>query len=358
MSRSWQFDSTARSAAVSITEAATLDIRDPARAIADFAIEPKNRAPLHIHLARPWVLLDFDHGLGGGKLMSELIAAMTSDALGFSEPLPPTVCRRPGLRALAHTTRVTPGRLVQAVCDLPSLSKQPVCGEPQPLYQQPDLVYVGSDPEFLRRVRARRDRDFPDVSVLALITSATLRALTSFGIETHPSVLVVIDLGRHLPVGVGTLSNFLGFAPVSVASPISAQAISDQIEAYTNGCRSLVRYQLRALTRLRHPIRKSVIRRSDDRRARLVVTDHGESLGSRKIRWAGPEEGRIFVRYAAPLESSNEITLATNRIGDQLHLTATFYSTQFDRESVRAALLRVVNGIDGSDVDRKLATAP
>src|SRR6516225_4105491 len=73
MSRSWQFDSTARSAAVSITEAATLDIRDPARAIADFAIEPKNRAPLHIHLARPWVLLDFDHGLGGGKLMSELI---------------------------------------------------------------------------------------------------------------------------------------------------------------------------------------------------------------------------------------------------------------------------------------------
>ncbi|MGB8388849.1 hypothetical protein, partial [Mycobacterium sp.] len=155
--------------------------------------------------------------------------------------------------------------------------------------------------------------------------------------------------GRHLPVGVGTLSNFLGFAPVSVASPFSAQAISDQIEAYTIGCRSLVRYELRALVGLRHPIRKSVIRRSDDWRARLVVSDHGELLGSRKIRWAGPEEGRIFVRYA-PVDYSNEITLATNRIGDQLHLTATFYSSEFDRESVRAALLRVVNGTDGSDV--------
>jgi hypothetical protein len=356
MSRSWQFDSAARSVAVSITEAATLDIRDPARAIAGLAIDPRNCAPLRIHLARAWLLIDFDHGLGGGRLMSELIAAMTSDAPGFSEPLPPTGCRRPGLRALAHTTRVTPGRLALAVCDLPSLSKkQPVCSEP--LDQQPDLVYVGSDPEFLRRVRARRDRDLPGVSALALITSATLRALTSVGIETHPSMGVIIDLSRHLPVGVGTLSNFLGFAFVSVASPFSAQAINDQIEAYTIGCRSLVRYELGALVRLGHPIRKSVARRSDDCRARLVVTDHGESLGSRKIRWAGPEEGRIFVRYT-PVSYSNQITLATNRIGDQLHLTASFCSTEFERESVRAALLRVVNGTDGSDVDRKSAIAP
>ena len=96
-------------------------------------------------------------------------------------------------------------------------------------------------------------------------------------------------------------------------------------------------------------IRKSVIRRSDDWRARLVVSHHGELLGSRKIRWAGPEEGRIFVRYR-PVDYSNEITLATNRIGDQLHLTAAFYFSEFDRESVRAALLRVVNGTDGSDV--------
>lgn len=350
-SRAWRFDHAASSGAVAITESSAFDVRDPARAVTDFTIDPQGLRALNIHVAQHWLLLDFDHGLGGGRLMTELIAALTSDEPGFSEPLPATGCRNPGLRALAHTGRRTPRVLAEACFrELPRRSKRPVCGEP--FDRQPDIAYVRSDTEFLGRVRADRDRYLPGVSVLALITSATLRALASLGIESDCTAGVMVDLGRHLPTGVGTLANFLGFAEVSVAPPFDARAIGDQIAAYTNGCRSLVRYDLAALVGWRHPPGKSAARRCDDRRARLVVTDHGETRASHKIRWAGTSDERLFVR-SAPVSYSNQITLATNRIGDSLHLTASFYGSDFDRELVHAALLQVVNGtgIGGAEQD-------
>lgn len=349
-SRSWVFDPAAGPRSVAITESATFDVGVPADSVTDFTVDPLSARALNIHISDRWLLLDFDHGLGGGRLMTELIAAVTSDEPGFSEPLPAAGCRNPGFRAFAHTARRSPRVLAEACFrELPRRSKRPVCGEP--LDRTPDIVYVRSDKEFLRRVREIRDRELPGVSVLALITSAMLRALSSLGIESDCTTGVMVDLGRHLPDGVGTLANFLGFAEVQVSQPFDAREIGDQIASYTNGCRSLVRYDLAGLVGWRHPPGMSVTRRCNDSRARLVVTDHGETRASRKIRWAGTVDERVFVR-SAPVSYSNQITFATNRIGDSLHLTASFYSTEFDRDVIFAALCQVVCGTDIARIDR------
>lgn len=341
-SRHWRFDAKAGTDWVTIADHPALDGSDPGRTVTDFVVDPKSQTPMHLYLARRWLLIDFDHGLGGGKFITELIAAMTSDAPAFAEPQPLTDCRAPLLRALTHSARTQPRKLIQSV-DLDRGPNPPSCSGP--FEETTDVVFVRSDPEFLRQVRALRDRDNPGASVLAMLTSAMLRALNAVGIETDPAVGVMVDLGRFLPKGTGTLSNFVGVAPISVSPPFGARVIGDQIERYTTGYRSLSRYSLATLAGMVRPTAQAVTQHCKDHRARLVVTDHGETPAARKIRWAQPETERVYLRHA-PIGYSNQVTLATNRVGNQLHLSATFYATTFSRASIDAALQRVACGVD------------
>ncbi len=341
-SRRWRFDPTAGADWVTIIEHPALDVTDPGRALTDFVVDPDNRTPMHLYLADPWLFIDFDHGLGGGKFITELIAAITSDATAFADPQPLTDCRAPLLRALTHSARTQPRKLIQSV-DLNRGPNPPTCTGP--FEETTDVVFVRSEPEFLRQVRALRDRDNPGASVLAVLTSAMLHALNAVGIETDPAVGVMVDLGRYLPTGTGTLSNFVGVAPISVPPPFGARAIGDQIERYTTGYRSISRYGLATLVGLLRPTTQTFTQHCEDTRARLVVTDHGETPAARKIRWAQPESSRVYLRHA-PIGYSNQVTLATNRVGNQLHLSATFYATTFDRGSIDTALRRVATGVD------------
>lgn len=337
-SRRWRFDPSAGPESVSICQLPAPDMSDPGRMVTDFTVKPADQAPMNIYLADPWLLIDFDHGLGGAKLLTELIAAITSDAPAFAEPEPVSDCRHPVLRAFAHSARVAPLALARAA-DLDRHPNQPVCSEA--FDQIPEVVHTHSDPQFLQQLRTLRDRDLPGVSVSAIVTSATLLALDAVGVETDPAVGIMVDVGRYLPPGTGTLSNFTGLAPISVTPPFAASAIGEQVDGYTNGYRALTRYGMSTIAAWRRPLVKSTVKHSDDGRARLVVTDHGEPRSARKIRWAGPEESRVYIRHA-PIGYSNQITLAINRIGNQLQLSASFFATEFDRATIAAALERVV----------------
>jgi hypothetical protein len=336
--RRWRFDEVADPASATVMDHAPLAVADPGRTVSDFVTGPGYQPPLRIYLAERLLLIDFDHGLGGGRLMTELIAAVTSDAPAFAMPQPISTCRNPLLHALSHSARTAP-RMLAGAFDMERVPDQPVIAGI--FDESPVVVYARSDALFLARFRDLRDRDMPGVSVLAGITSAMLAALNSAGISTHPVVEVMVDLGRYLPAECGTLANFLGVAPITIHLPFGARSISNQINCYTTGYRSLVRYGLATLVNMRKPPIKSVVRRCDDSRARLVVTDHGETAAARKIRWAGSEDSRIFVRHA-PVGYSNQITLAVNRVRHQLHLSASFYATQFDTDSVSHALHRIV----------------
>lgn len=337
---SWAFDRTAET--VVVTEGPCLDVREPARIIADFPVPTSRLTPMHIHLAAPFLLFEFDHGLGGGRLMTELIAAITSDSPGFADPPPACMAHRVGLRAFAHEVRTHPAAMARAMDELRRRSTPPVTNG---AFDEPrQLVYARSGVDFLTKLRARRDATSPGVTILALVTASILRALNSVGIRTDPDIGVMVDLSRHLPAGVGTLSNFVGVAPIAVSPPFLASSIAAAMAEYTTGCRSLVRFGMATVADMLHSPRGPVVQRCANRVAKLVVTDHGELAAAQKIRWQSDHD-RLYLRFA-PVGFSNQITLATNRVGAQLHLSASFYESQFDARLIELALTRVVDTSD------------
>lgn len=339
-SRRWDFDPACDG--IVVTSGPAPDMADPARTLLDLmadgpAVPP---ATVHIHTADRWLFLNFDHGIGGGRLFSEVIAAASGEGSGFTEPAPVTTSRNPGLRALMHTARTEPMRLLRAL-DEPFRGRSADVVPTGPFDERESLAYARSRPDFLELVRANRDKHLPRAPLSALILSAFMRALRSSGITPEEDVALLVDLGRYLPPGSGTLSNFVGIAPIQAAPPYDPSAIAGAISDYTHGCRALVRYGMGYAARLRTRPADLPRWQTGSRRARIVVTDHANSAAGHKISWASTSDGHYFVRKA-PVRYANQISLAINRVGSELHLTASYYGSTFDPGTVNAVLDSIV----------------
>ncbi|MFV8170141.1 hypothetical protein [Mycolicibacterium peregrinum] len=338
-SRHWDFDPACDG--IMLTSGPAPDISNPARAMLDLlaggpAVPP---ATVHVHIADRWLFLNFDHGLGGGRLFSEVIAAAGSEGHGFSEPAPVATTRNPGLRAFAHTVRNEPMRLLRAL-DEPLRRSAAVI--PVGQFDEPEsLAYARSRPGFLEEVRANRDICLPRAPLAAIVLSAFLDGLRSHGITPEDEVGLLVDLGRYLPPGAGTLANFVGIAPIQIAPPYDPALVAGAISQYTHGCRALVRYGMAYAARLRTRPADLPRWQANSRRARIVVTDHANSAAGSKISWATTPDGHHFVRKA-PVRYSNQISLAVNRVASELHLTASYYASTFDPEAIAAVLDRIV----------------
>ena len=338
--RDWQFDESCRS--VAITQGHSVDFADPAAAVAELMRTGPSvpDVTLRIHLAEPWLFLNFDHGLGGGRLFTEIIAAVGADDPGFAAPPPLVGCSNPGLQAVAHTLRTSPIRLVRAL-------DEPFRNTPSPgkhlsrFDGEVAAVYARSDPDFLVRLRERRDRELPGVSVSAIITSLFLGALSAQEVAMEDEISFMVDLGRHLPRGVGTLANFIGGSRFTVSPPYRPSDIATALEAYTIGCRALVRYGIAYTARLAGRRASSNAWTTGSTRVKVAVTDHSVSPAAKKIGWAASSDGHVFVRVA-PVGFANQVTLAINRVESQLHLTASHYPSVIDSEKLQRALDMVV----------------
>ena len=96
--RRWRFDSTCSSAVV--CEGPDFDCDNPAQAL-ESLMATGSQVPdisLRVHVTDPWLFIMFDHGLGGGRLFTKVIAAVGASEPGFADPAPRVDCRNPGLR--------------------------------------------------------------------------------------------------------------------------------------------------------------------------------------------------------------------------------------------------------------------
>jgi hypothetical protein len=270
--RRWRFDSTCSSVAVS--EGPAINSDDPARTLQHLiAADPQvPDVSLRVHVADPWLFIVYDHGLGGWRLFAEIMAAVGAAEPGFAHPPPLVNCRNPGLRATIHAARTEPLQLLKALNE-PVRKLQRAGGTMTPFAGTLSVAYARSGADFLTRVREIRDRYWPGVSTSAIITSSFLRSLESHGITPEEQVSFMVDLNRHLPPDVGTLSNFVGTALVSSSSPYDPAEIAASIKDYTRGFRALVGYGMGYAARLAsRPARKTVWS-SGSSRARVVVSD-------------------------------------------------------------------------------------
>ena len=337
----WRVDPTCGH--IRITADAGLDLSDPAGAVRTLnsAGRLDENTSLRIHIEKSWLYLNFDHGLGGGRLFGEVIAAIGAVEPGFAQPLPATACRRPGLRAAIHSLHKAPVRFAKAAVAEPFRGASSASVADQ-FHGDVAIAYARSRAGYLDDVRDFRDRRCHGVSSSSLITTYLLRALEAQGILLEAEVNVVVDLHRYLPPDIGTFSNFIGTAALPISWPYAPSAISETLTAYTDSYRLLARYGMSSVAaKLKHRSGAVKIRRGDNARARVVVTDHCASTAARKIRWASDVAQHVFIRQA-PVGVSNQITLAINRVGSELHLTASYFDSEFDSSSVQAAIDSVV----------------
>jgi hypothetical protein len=339
--RRWRFDSTCSS--VVVCEGPDLDCDDPARALESLMVAGPQvpDISLRVHVADPWLFIMFDHGLGGGRLFTEVMAAVGASEPGFADPAPRVDCRNPGLRAAINVARTAPWQLLKTFNEPVGRSSQRSSGNMGPFAGKVSVAYARSGAEYLTRAREIRDRYWPEVSISALITSSFLRSLQCQGITPEEEVTLIVDLNRYLPSDVGTLSNFLSTVPVITGPPYSPDEIAASVRDYTTGFRTLTRYGMRYAARLVSRPGPNTVRDSGSSLARILVSDHSNMPGAGRIAWSTSTSPHVFVRRC-PLGLANQISLAINRVQSELHLTASYYDSVFDRAKLQASLDSIV----------------
>jgi hypothetical protein len=338
--RRWRFDSTCSS--VAVCEGPDIDCDDPVRTLEKLtAASPQvPDVSLRVHVADPWLFIVYDHGLGGWRLFAEIMASVGAAEPGFAHPPPLVNCRNPGLRATIHAVRTEPWQLLKALNE-PVRRFRRAGGTMTPFAGRVSVAYARSGADFLTRVREIRDRYWPGVSISAIITSSFLRSLESHGITPEEQVSFMVDLNRYLPSDVGTLSNFVGTALVSISSPYDPAEIAASINEYTNGFRALVGYGMGYAARLASRPASKTVWNSGSSRARLVVSDGSNMPAAQRISWSTSTSPHVFV-IRLPIGLANQISLAINRVQSELHLTASYYDCVFDTAKLQASLDSIV----------------
>jgi hypothetical protein len=338
--RRWRFDSTCSS--VAVCEGPAIDSDDPARTLQHLiAADPQvPDVPLRVHIADPWLFIVYDHGLGGWRLFAEIMAAVGAAEPGFAQPPPLVNCRTPGLRATIRAARTEPWQLLKALNE-PVRKLRRAGGTMTPFEGRQSVAYARSGAGFLTRAREIRDRYWPGVSISAIVTSAFLRSLESHGIPPEEQVSFLVDLNRHLPPDVGTLSNFVGTALVSIRSPYDPAEIAASIKGYTDGFRALVGYGVGYARRLASRPANKGVWNSGSSRARVVVSDGSNIPAAQRISWSTSTSPHVFVTQL-PIGLANQISLAINRVQSELHLTASYYGSVFDTAKLQASLDSIV----------------
>lgn len=151
----------------------------------------------------------------------------------------------------------------------------------------------------------------------------------------------MLDLNRYLPSDVGTLSNFIGTALVSISSPYDPAEIAASIKDYTNGFRPLVGYGMGYAARLASRPAINTAWNSGSSRARVMVSDGSDLPAAQRISWSTSTSPHVFVTRL-PIGLANQISLAINRVQSELHVTASYYDCVFDTAKLQASLDSIV----------------
>jgi hypothetical protein len=327
---------------VAVCEGPGIDCDDPVRTLEKLTVAGPQvpDVSLRVHVADPWLFIVYDHGLGGWRLFAEIMASVGAAEPGFAHPPPLVNCSNPGLRATIHAVRTEPWQLLKALNE-PVRRFRRAGGTMTPFAGRVSVAYARSGPDFLTRAREIRDRYWPGVSISAIITSSFLRSLESHGITPEEQVSFMVDLNRYLPSDVGTLSNFVGTALVSISSPYDPAEIAASIKDYTNGFRALVGYGMGYAARLASRPAIKTAWNSGSSRARLVVSDGSNMPAAQRISWSTSTSPHVFV-IRLPVGLANQISLAINRVQSELHLTASYYDCVFDTAKLQASLDSIV----------------
>jgi hypothetical protein len=302
----------------------------------------------------------FDHGLGDAHIVMKAIAAVSCSGAG--DDMFPTASDIPNVRypavwAALNAARTAPGTFVSAIWAVfqdkmggvrSRLGERSQSrGEPHRVLGTSEpycAVFLKSPSDYAARVRRYRAAHQLNMSVSALTMYFIGRALNAAGIPLS-GVEVLVDLRRYLPDSRFTWANFTAVSRIEFRPDRTAQEFAEKLATNLTSTRPLIEHvggmaklRLISLASPRHRDTAWVAgERSATGAATLTLSDISRLPAVADVRWRRGARPNLAVALP-PASRSHIAILICAPCPDEFQLTATFFPTEFDVDTIRDAL--------------------
>lgn len=311
-----------------------------------------------------------DHGLGDGRLFLRLLQALTrSGALADSVSRQARVTRHPFALALWTGIRHRPAALSRGGWELakslavrarrraPGASPQRSAPESIDIStvssasDKPSTIWLSSSPDFMRDLRTYRDEFYPGVSTTVMVMFFICASLESAGINLSADVGILTDLRRFLPAESTTWANFVSVVDVPFSKGTSPDDFSMLMRREILSYRSVLKLAAPLMvSKARYawfgqrarPRRAEVQESTDERRATLTLTEFTKPGVDSEIGWADARQSRLAV-ITDPATRQHLVVILHPPAADRLQVTARFFASHIDPETIRRALKNALN---------------
>jgi hypothetical protein len=294
--------------------------------------------------AGDWLAIDFSHGLGEIPLIHTLLDVLfgITDARDSATWQRYARTRSPLGSAAAATFGANPARLAKLLAaqrnrTVPVQRGVAPPGPGTPFTPAPATRVIGLGADEVGELRARRDRQLPGVSMVALFTCALWMSFERAGIAVDDAVKIPFDVRRYLSGGRDTLASFSA----------GLDFVIDR-----NGGPARLQHEMTQAARTGRPVANLFVGTAKARRGsrpdpagvsvpnppRLQLLH--SNLGSPQ--WNGPWPFRS-PRQACMLVASDPanptgVTVTSVAVAENLWFTAEFHRSVFDPDAVSEAL--------------------
>jgi hypothetical protein len=319
-----------------------------------------------------FVVFHFDHGIGDAHILMKMIAALScsgaeNDMFSTARDVPNV--RYPAVWAVLNAARTAPGTLPGAMWAIfhdKMRGLRSRLGERSGSRGEPDgvpstsepycAVFLKSPTDYAPRVRRYRAAHQLTMSVPALTMYNIGRALSAAGIPMSGVFEVLVDLRRYLPDSRFTWANFTAVARIEFRPDTTPQEFAERLATNLTSTQPLIenvggmaKLRLLSLATPRHRVTAWVAgKRSASGAATVTVSDISRLSAREGVRWRPGARPNLAVALP-PASRSHIAILLCAPCPDELQLTATFFPTEFDADTIRDALSHALAITDWGD---------
>jgi hypothetical protein len=309
-----------------------------------------------------------DHGIGDGRLFVRLLLALTQSVdsvFGQSR-----ITRRPFALALWAGLRHRPAAVSRGGWELaqslaararkraPGPSQPPSAPESievSPVWSakdKPSTVWMSSGPDFVTGLRKYRDELHPGVSTTAMVMYFICKSLKSAGIDLSPDVGILTDLRRFLPADSTTWANFVSVVDVPFTTGTSPEDFAAHIRREVLSYRSMFKLAASLMvSKARYawfgqrarPHHAEAPESADERQTTtLTLTELTKPGAGSEIGWADARQARFAV-LIDPAARQHLVIVVHPPTEDRVQITARFFASHADPDTIRRALKNALN---------------
>jgi hypothetical protein len=323
-----------------------LDTADLGQLLTDIGNRPGDRLPLEVVICGDYLIVDYSHALGDGKLGAMLLALLGNDGALRPESLAPSIPRHAPWKALIRHFAMHPSR-ARDVMRLRKTNQQALAkvgdlrAENWESARRGMTAYM--EPATVAEFRSWSAPRFPDSSSASLTVALLAESLRTHGVVVDEHVTILVDCRRYFePQYQAGHGNFAVGIPILVPAGSSPTDVRRQMREAIESGRPLARLGVAELkARLGRPEVPAPAEQADvPDRVRLTVSDLGRLTVVENLHWkakAQPPRVAAYVETDGPDAVDVEVT---ELLGGRT-FTASYCSEMLASSTIEAAFKRM-----------------